>query len=164
MVQSLDFANARALAVSALLTSVLLRLRTPAFCELKLMPLHIHASAAKTDALHPQTESLLRGIFPEQLDRPARSHNPVPGQSWNLAQYAHHLPRRPRPARTFRDRSIARHRSSRQSANAAHDAIAFGFSSARFCLCLCPCLSLGLSLGLRHAATAAEFPGEIMLT
>jgi hypothetical protein len=67
----------------------------------KLVPLHIHARPAKRHTFHAQTESLFSGIFSAQLDRPARPDHTMPGQSRNLLQDAHHLPRRSEPARSL---------------------------------------------------------------
>jgi hypothetical protein len=89
-----------------------------------LVALHIHARSTESYALHTQPEFLFGGIFSEQLDRSARSDYAVPGQSGNLAQNSDYLPRGARPARSFGYRSITRHRSCRQGANAARDATA----------------------------------------
>jgi hypothetical protein len=67
----------------------------------KLVPLHIHARPAKRHALHPQTEFLFSGIVSEQLDRAPGADYAMPGQSRNLLQDAHHLPRRSSPARSL---------------------------------------------------------------
>jgi len=65
----------------------------------KLMPFHIHARPAESNALHAQAESLFRATFSAQLDRAARAHHSVPGQSWDLLQNSHHLAGGAGPAR-----------------------------------------------------------------
>jgi len=85
------------------------------------VPLHIHAHPAKRHALHAQSEFLFSGIFSGQLNGAAGADHPVPGQSRNLSQNPHHLTRGPRPARSLRYSSVARHRSRRQGPNAAYD-------------------------------------------
>ena len=94
------------------------------------MPFHIHPRPAESHALHAQAEFLFRAIFSAQLDRTARADHAMPGQSRNLAQNTHHLARRSRPAGSLSHSPIARNRSRRQAANAAHDASAFKFHPA----------------------------------
>jgi hypothetical protein len=65
------------------------------------MPFHIHPRPVERHSLHPQAESLFSGIFSIQLDSAARPDHAVPGQSRNLLQDAHHLPRRSSPARSL---------------------------------------------------------------
>ncbi len=88
----------------------------------KLVPLHIHPRPAKNNPLHAQPEFLFCAVFSAQFNGPARADYTMPRQSRNLPQNAHHLARRPIPARGSRDRSITRHLPLWQSANAAHDA------------------------------------------
>jgi len=100
--------------------------RTLLLRKLKLVALHIYARVAESYALHPQPESLFSGIFSEQFDRPTRAEYTVPGQAGNLTQNSNHLPRGSGPSRSFGYRSVTRHRSRRQGANATYDAIALG--------------------------------------
>ena len=73
----------------------------PQFFELKLVQLHIHARPAEGHSLHPQAKSLLSAIFSAQLDGPARADHPMPRQSLNLLQDAHHLTGCSEPARSL---------------------------------------------------------------
>src|SRR5208282_4345361 len=94
---------------------------------MKLVALHIHPYSAKAHALHAQSKSLFSGIFSAQLDCPARANYAMPGQSGNLPQDTHHLPSGSGPARSFSDRSVTRHRSCGQGANATDHAGALVF-------------------------------------
>ena len=78
------------------------------------MPLHIHAQAAKSDALHLQPESLLGPIFAAQLDRATRPQYPIPRQPVNLPQDGDNLPRGARPSGCARDAAVACHSTPRQ--------------------------------------------------
>jgi len=93
----------------------------------KLVPLHIDAGAAEGDSLHAQAEFLFGGAFSGQLDGAARANYPVPGQSGNLAQDAHHLASSSRPARGFRYGAVTGDGSRRQGTNATQDAGALVF-------------------------------------
>src|SRR6202790_3779546 len=87
--------------LNALLPANALPFRMLRLRKSKLVPLHIHARPAKRHTLHAQAESLFRGIFSGQPDRPARANHAVPWQSGNLLQDSHNLPRGARPARGF---------------------------------------------------------------
>lgn len=71
-----------------------------------LVELHVHADSAERDPFHLQAESLLGRGFPGAFDRSTGTHHAMPGQSWDLSQYADDLTGGSRPAGGPGNRSI----------------------------------------------------------
>jgi len=61
--------------------------------ESKLMPVHVHARAAKLDALHFQPEPLLQRVLARYADSASSADHAVPRQSVERPESANHLPR-----------------------------------------------------------------------
>jgi hypothetical protein len=83
---------------------------------------HIHTAAAEANALCFQTESLLGGMISPQLDFPARSEHPLPGQSEGSIQYARDLTRVAGQPDCSSDCAIGGNLTSRNGANSGANA------------------------------------------
>ena len=57
------------------------------------MPVHIHAAAAKGDALHFKQQPLLERVLAGHADRASSAQHAMPGQAVEGAESPNHLPR-----------------------------------------------------------------------